>query len=1254
MTSTDEPRRHPDKTQPGTAQPGTAQPGETQPEAVTTAPRVHLLGAVRADHEDEPVQLGGRRQRAVLAVLALARGHLVPAGRLIDAVWGDDPPGSAAATLQAYVSHLRRALEPNRRARSRSGVIVSDGQAYALRLPEDAVDAWRFEALVARAAGVDPGQAAALLDEALALWQGPALHEYADQWWAQADVRRLSGLQTHAREQLLAARLDLGEAAALVPELETLIDENPLREERWRLLVLALYRSARQADALATLRRARETLVDELGVDPGKGLRDLEAAVLAQSPELDAPARPAPVPAAVATEQHEVTEPVTPPTRSPVSAGATADPLEDREREVAVLEQCLTDLRHGQASFVLIEGPAGLGKTRLLAELRSRAVGEGMTVLSARGSQLEREYGFGVVRQLFEPLLATPGAADGLMSGAAAGALGVFDTTGEVPHPRVEGMFPVLHGLYWLAVNAAAGCALVLTVDDLQWSDSGSMAWLLYLTRRLEGIPVLVAATLRAGERHSSAELVAELTQEPLIVPIHPGPLTAGGVGSLVRARLGEHADEAFVVACHRTTGGNPLLLRQLLRALEAERVRPDASHADTVRAIGSRAVSSLVLMRFARMPVAARTVARAVAVLGDGASLPAVASLSHLSEQEAAAALDGLVRAEVLRDDYPLGFVHPLVGDAVYGDLPPGERELLHERASRVLGAGGATPERIAAHLLIVTPRGDHGVVRLLREAAQREVDRGALQSATAYLRRALEEPPPTEARAELLLDLGRLEASTDGPAALQHLTEAYQTLDDEAQRADAACVLARSLVFAGERGQAAAVARAAREALPEDLDDHRQMLLALERITGFMHDLDPASYDKDAKPEIRGEGPGARSLAATLAWEEVIDVGNRTRAIELAQFSVADGVLQQVDAGLLWVVTGITLEMCGEDTMAFWTQALADAHARGGLFAALGTHLWRGFVEWRRGDLREAYQSFVTTAEQSERWGSAKIGQQYVDAFLVGVLLDQGRVEAARAQLESVREHDRLGDGVRLFGEAESDVLLAEGKPEQALEALARVQDSMTTIRNPVWRPWRCQQAAALAAMGQHEPARTLLDEELALARRWGAPSTIARVLRLRGELGGADGVEDLRESVALLEKEPVLLERARSYLALAQALLAGPEELPAELEEAMAALFAALDLAETCAADGVRRTVAQLLAKQGIIIPDEVRQVVCLTTTERRIASLAVDGVSDREIAEAFFLTPRTISATLGSVKDRLEVSTLDELRTALADL
>ena len=238
------------------------------------------------------VNLGGRRQRAVLAVLVLARGHQVGAERLLDALWDGSPPPSGPASLQSYVSHLRRALEPGRAARAPSQVLVLAGIRLRDGAPEDAVDVWCFERLVDDAgASTDPALRVRLLQEALDLWRGPALGEYLGADWADFEARRLDELRSVAREQLLGARLDAGESARVVPEIEALLSEEPLREERWRLLALALYRSHRQADALAALRRAREKLADELGVDPGPALRALEAEVLAQSPTLDAPPR---------------------------------------------------------------------------------------------------------------------------------------------------------------------------------------------------------------------------------------------------------------------------------------------------------------------------------------------------------------------------------------------------------------------------------------------------------------------------------------------------------------------------------------------------------------------------------------------------------------------------------------------------------------------------------------------------------------------------------------------------------------------------------------------------------------------------------------------------------------------------------------------------------------------------------------------------------------------------------------------------
>jgi DNA-binding SARP family transcriptional activator len=239
--------------------------------------RLSVLGELRGSRGGAPVELGGRRQRAVLAALIIARGDAVLGDRLADCIWGEQPPANAPATLQSYVSHLRRRLEPHAAARTRDGIIVKVGPGYAIRLGLEAVDAWRFEGAVASASTLPPAEAAAVLDEALGLWQGPAYLDYGDEEWAQAEITRLDELRAVAREQLLQARLDLGGSTLLVPELEALVADDPLREERWRLLVLGLYRAQRPraacprtrgADAITRTRRRGRRHRDRAGGPP--------------------------------------------------------------------------------------------------------------------------------------------------------------------------------------------------------------------------------------------------------------------------------------------------------------------------------------------------------------------------------------------------------------------------------------------------------------------------------------------------------------------------------------------------------------------------------------------------------------------------------------------------------------------------------------------------------------------------------------------------------------------------------------------------------------------------------------------------------------------------------------------------------------------------------------------------------------------------------------------------------------------------
>ena len=249
-----------------------------------------VLGPVTAwDAEGDPIPLKGPRHRAVLARLLVARGRVVPLAMLVDDLWVDPPPDAVGA-IRTFVGDLRRALEPERRPRAPAQLLVTEGPGYALRSEPTTVDALRFERAVDAARTVPPDEAVETLDRALAWWRGPGYADFADEHWARAERSRLTELRLHAVELRGAARLELGLAAEAVPDLDAHASEHPWREEGWRLLALALYRSGRQAEALDVLRRARGLLVTHLGIDPGPALRQLETDILHQADRLDADA----------------------------------------------------------------------------------------------------------------------------------------------------------------------------------------------------------------------------------------------------------------------------------------------------------------------------------------------------------------------------------------------------------------------------------------------------------------------------------------------------------------------------------------------------------------------------------------------------------------------------------------------------------------------------------------------------------------------------------------------------------------------------------------------------------------------------------------------------------------------------------------------------------------------------------------------------------------------------------------------------
>ncbi|AGZ39613.1 AfsR/SARP family transcriptional regulator [Actinoplanes friuliensis] len=470
-----------------------------------------VLGPVRAETALGPVALKGPRHRAVLARLLIARGRVVPVDTLIDDLWEEPPPGAVGA-IRTFVADLRRALEPDRPPRQPARVLITAAPGYALQAED--VDAWRFETAVDESADLlATGQAKAALaglDEALARWRGPAYAEWADRHWARAEIDRLDELRILAVERRAEALLGLGRAADAVSGLQAHAESHPLREDAWHLLITALYRAGRQADALAALRRVRDTLVDELGVDPGPRLRQLETDILGQAAHLNPPAAPRPEPPPLIGRDDEL------------------------DRLLQAAGQVVSD---GRPQLALVSGDAGAGKTTLAEALQHRL---GWTVVWGHAPEYD-----GAPVAWPWPSADQPG--------------------GDPATAR----FRLRQAAVARVTALAAGGPVLLVADDLHRADEATLDLLAALTA--EPWPLLVLGTFRATE--ISPALTAALARfaraEP--VRIQLGGLDEAATGALARTVSGREIDAPTARLIHRRSGGNPFFVRELARLHEGD-----------------------------------------------------------------------------------------------------------------------------------------------------------------------------------------------------------------------------------------------------------------------------------------------------------------------------------------------------------------------------------------------------------------------------------------------------------------------------------------------------------------------------------------------------------------------------------------------------------------------------------------------------------------------------------------------------------
>lgn len=925
--------------------------------------------------------------------------------------------------------------------------------------------------------------------------------------------------------------------------------------------------------------------------------------------------------------------------------------LLERDRELASLLQFVDTDDAAGPRLALIEGQAGIGKSALLAAARQDAEQAGVRVLAARGSQLEREFPFGVVRQLFEPQLVDSASRERALGGAGASAAAVFDSfAGGSEDGGGDVSFASLHGLYWLTVNLAEEDPLLLVIDDLHWVDHPSLRFIAYLVRRLEGVPISVLTATRPNEPGADAELLAEIAADPLTVSIRPAALTVAGVRGVIEERLGQIPDAVFADACHKATGGNPLLLHELMKAIRVEGTAPTAANTDVVAELGPRAASRAVLLRLRRLSDEARQVVRAAAILDEGFDVASLAALAGVDGPVAARATGELAQAEILRGEQPLGFVHPLIRAAVYQDVPPGERELDHARAARLLADVGAPPERIASHLLAVPPHGDEWVAATLRTAAQAATKKGAADTAVALFRRALEEPPPRDQRTEVTLELGLVESLTNAPAAAGHLEAALAGLEDPGAVGLVANVLARATLW--ERPQeAAALARRIAPTMPAELADMRLSLEAFEAATSAFGVNAPEAVERlaDYRDPAAISTLGEKMMAAVASWQWTHANGPIDRCVELALKSLGDDELVAADNGLLPMYAVYTLIAADRDElMAVWDRITRIAHERGSMFGISTIHLWRGYTLYRRGDLPEAELSLRDAVVSFPRYGYGESGTVYNSAHLASVLIERGDLQGARAALDSGPTPDPNVDAWRYWALPQMELLAAEGRSDEVIAIADQFPVSLPWMENPSEVYWHCHKALALDRLGRTDEAIELAQEELALAREWGAGATVGRVLRVLGTIDRERALEHLNESVSLLEDSTTRLEYAKALCAYGTAL-----RLARTPTQAREPLRKALELATVCGADPLADRARTELAATGARPRREALSGVdSLTPSEKRVAELASDGMSNREIAQELFVTPKTVEVHLSNTYRKLEIRSRRELPGALA--
>ncbi|MFI9382173.1 AAA family ATPase [Kutzneria sp. NPDC052558] len=903
--------------------------------------------------------------------------------------------------------------------------------------------------------------------------------------------------------------------------------------------------------------------------------------------------------------------------------------LLERTDELALADEALAGAARGRGSSMLVSSWMGGGKSALLEEIAQRAFDHDVTVLRASAARAERDFAFGLVHQLFER----------------------DDLLGE----QEEADPAILHELFTALVDKAERRAILLLVDDVQWADAPSLSWLCYLARRIDGAPVALVMSTRDGDPDSEQVAVRELARTATVAT-QLRPLSPDGVETLVHEYFGPMRDNAFALACHSTSGGNPMMLTLLLNGIRTEHLDLDAERVDAVRPV---ALGGWVLAALRAQPESVRLVANALAILDSDADLDLIARLTELDAVECASVLRSLSRLGLLSAKRPARLVNRAVAEVIEEAMSTEDYERLHLRAATALGERTGTAEQIVEHLSLVTVPHEQWAVDVLRMAARTAIGRRNGDVGRAHLRRALLiSPPESTTRAEILIELAAANRAVDQAAAVRHLRQALPMLPSVHDRAQAVVDIV-PVVVDWAAPPTVALVHAFTGQLPESggVDEQLATSLRARALYSMLGDAVAQPTVLDELDRRGGQFPvdtaADRELTAVL-----VHAGALTQRMTATQVGMAVGPLlsrEHVRRGYPGTAVPLVISSAmaaqRHDIVRSWlslaierSRMLDDIEDRLLLLSQLALNTAHS------GQLTDLVRH---ATEALELAGSPDLAGAtgFLEPLGLAVLHLVGAgnhtvlIERVAAAYDA-----RLEESLTLRHRCVRQLLATVlATPQTVRPAVERLQDSGRQLTqlgwtNPALLPWRVWLARALFRLGDLDSAASLVEQEVSHARAWSSAVPLGRALRASARLtDGPRAIELLRESMAVLSGGPNRFELAKTLTLLGDRLRTVDQvESEQRLREAVFAT-AVSSQGWMPAGDEDPRTGRHT----------EAAKRAGLTATEQQVVDLVLGGRANGEIAAKLGVTRRAVEKHLTKIYRKLDVDGRSGLLIAFAE-